>query len=168
VTPRARWTPYLLVGVLTLGAGLGLGLGLGFAPSGTPMVIPRLSQELVEAFNGNYHQQHPKVAIRLVTTRPTPTSEQQAVSLVSQTCGGGSRIIAVGMVKASFDSGVEWAVFFDPPGKHFAVSGSRTASASPLNWYAGFVSAIRANQPFCTSGYYGGLPRLPVFSTSSE
>jgi len=119
---------------------------------------------LVEAVNYNYREQTPSFAIRLVTTRATPdVSQQQAISLVSHSCGSHSRILAVGLVKATFASGLQWAVFFDPPGSHFGISGGMNPSRPRLNWYAAFVSASDAGRPFCSFGYYRGLPSLPTF-----
>jgi hypothetical protein len=154
---------YILFGVVFLGTGLGVGFGL----SGTPVSYGHLSPKLIEAVNYNYREMAPTMAIRLVTTRATPdVSEQQAVSLVSHSCGIHSRFLAVGLVKATWASGLQWAVFFDPPGNHFGISGAKTETGSPprLNWYAAFVSAGHAGRPFCTFGHYGGLPRLPIWS----
>ena len=160
VQRRSRVILFVSLGVVFVGTGLGVGLGLSEAP----VDYGHLSQKLVEAVHYNYREMAPTYAIRLVKTRAIPdVSEQQAVSLVTGSCGSHSRILAVGLVKATWASGLQWAVFFDPPGKHVGISGGMIPTRPRLNWYAAFVSASHAGRPFCTFGYYGGLPTLPIF-----
>jgi len=121
------------------------------------------SQKLIDAFNYDYRDQSPKMTIESV--RPsgaTKITEQIAAQRVNQTCSGGrSRIVAVGTVNTTFTSGVQWAVFYDPPGPHLAPTANRAARPPTANWYAGFVSVNQVTRPFCTFGYYRPLPSLP-------
>jgi hypothetical protein len=161
VQRRSRLTLFISLGVVFVGTGLGVGLGLSEAP----VNYGHLSQKLVEAVHYNYREMAPTYDIRLVHTHAIPdVSEQEAISLVAHSCGSHSRILAVGLVKATWTSGLQWAVFFDPPGKHVGISGGMIPTKGPrLNWFAAFVSARHAGRPFCTNGYYAGLPTLPIF-----
>lgn len=171
-----RLTPYALLAVLVLGIGLGIGLGLAGAPSGSSD-YPRVRVRVIEAFNSLYKEMRfgngsPEVKITSGSSEVSPkVSKEEAVAIVQEMCGvGTARILGVSAVKAWLGRSrpvLEWAIAFDPPGKHELLrSGlSGTSSPTPGNWYIGLVNMQRNTRPFCTEGYSTKLPVLPVFDS---
>jgi hypothetical protein len=124
----------------------------------------------LEVVNALYTNTQPRfIATLLSNPPPVPLSGKRAAKAAILACndGAGTRTVATALVDTTEGSNPEWAVFLNPPGKHFAISLGLVPPKHPaiLNWYAAFVP-VRGSQPiFCTFGRSDRLPKLPVFGT---
>jgi hypothetical protein len=172
---KARRLPVLLAPVLVSFLAAVGSVPAGATPAGdAPNHYPRLTTKLEAAFNSEYRELYLGSAsglvpdrIELGTLQGNPrVSLQKAVSLVNHECTEGEAVIlGVGVVEAAFASGRQWAVSYNPPGRHQLAEAAATtgrASRDIGNWFLGFVGTRRAGRPFCTAGCYAGLPPLPV------
>jgi hypothetical protein len=158
-----------LAAVLT--AALATGLTLGLSGPGRPSTTatgrsPSFNSYLA-AFNAQYaaNPENPPVHasqanasnLRLVTAH-------QALVAVERGCneGAGSLVVRAGLVRATFASGVLWAVFVDPPGQHLAPSTEPTSHPEVLNWYVGFAAGETGRVALCSFGRSPELSALPI------
>jgi hypothetical protein len=171
-----RLTPYLLLTVLMLGTGL---VGNSVASGRSFRAV---SSKVLAGFNQEYREMAVPTASGTVQVRVEYAPQDrhphislsEAVDLVDRTCGSdGARIEGASAVELWLPLGASnsplpqlaWAVSLDPPGQHRSISTASTGRPPPPpNWYLGFVGS-QTGRPFCTSGYYAGLPRLPVFNS---
>ncbi len=158
-----EWAPARRLRSLGLIAGL---LVLAAAAAGcasTPSMSTRL-----EIVNALYTNTQPRFEATLISNPPpVPISGQQAAQAAILACheGAGTKTVATALVNTSQGPNPEWAVFLNPPGRHFGVSTELVKNPVILNWYAAFVP-VRGSQPiFCTFGRSARLPALPVFGS---
>ena len=133
---------------------------------------PSMSTRL-EIVNALYTNTQPRFEATLISNPPpVPISNQQAAQAAILACheGAGTKTLATALVNTSQGPNPEWAVFLNPPGKHFGIYAGLYPPKHPaiLNWYAAFVP-VRGSQPiFCTFGGSARLPALPVFRSQNR
>ena len=122
----------------------------------------------LEIVNALYTNTQPRFEATLISNPPpVPISNQQAAQAAILACheGAGTKTVATALVNTSQGPNPEWAVFLNPPGRHFGVSTELVKNPVILNWYAAFVP-VHGTQPiFCTFGRSTRLPVLPVFGS---
>ncbi|HUY10209.1 MAG TPA: hypothetical protein VMW80_12340 [Candidatus Dormibacteraeota bacterium] len=124
---------------------------------------------VVNALYSAIHSDPPWKATLISDPPVVPISAEEAANRAVVACheGAGTRTIATALVNTSQGPNPEWAVFLNPPGKHFGVYAGMEPPKHPaiLNWYAAFVP-VRGSQPiFCTFGRSTRLPALPMFGS---
>jgi len=149
-----------------------IGMGVGVLAATVSSSSPTYSlKTLVADVNALYNSDSPLPSsdYRLTPSRPVPVSEASAERRVITFCneGRGAKVIAAGFVTTDSSGSMAWAIFVDPPGNHFGVSGGNPNPPERLNWYAGFVSAEYPQENvFCTFGRAANLPPLAIFPVS--
>ena len=144
---------------------LAIGLGLCIlASSCGGRSGQNLSQPLISAFNALYQRQSPVTAIRLApSSTRTRVSKEMAISMASRSYNLGSdpKVIAVGLVRATWTTNPLWAVFLNPTGNHHVPNGA--GSVNTENWFVALIDAEVTGRPaFCSTGSYRGLPTLSM------
>lgn len=165
---RLRHPITVFVVAVLIVIGIGVGVLAVTVPSSGPNYSVRVLVTDVNAFYRTV-ETGSGIDLSLVASRSVPLSEASAARRVLAACneGQGTRVIAsglvTGVVNAGSPSGVAWAIFVDPPGKHISPSTVLVRNPEFLNWYAGFVSVQDPLEPiFCTFGHAANLPPLAI------
>lgn len=172
---RGRRSLGLVVGLLVLAAAAAGCASTNPSRQVSPsrLVATRQSSSMrirLELVNALYTNTQPRfIATAISNPPPVPVSAERAAEAAIIACndGVGTKTVATALVDTSQGPNPEWAVFLDPPGKHFGVYAGMKPPKHPaiLNWYAAFVP-VRGSRPiFCTFGRSARLPALPVFGT---